>query len=243
MNTFTLRDFYTCPVIPLNKKNKKFVFGHEVVEFIYNSSGYRTHEFNNVTQHIVVSGCSLTEGHGLHQHQTWAIQYEKLLGITLYNLAKGGSSADFVSQALQNWIYTYNPLLVIAQWPNPFRSLSWKNSEARFNLNSDSDEIYRVNLKNGIENFYHRWCTSIITLNQLCKFKNIPIINMCLETQDVVDPALPILNHYGIELHYDIKIPDHTWFFDSAALDQKHHSEWCNAKWVERLLTITKNML
>ena len=243
MNTFTLQDFYTCPVIPLNNVKEQFVYGHEVIDFDYNSYGYRTHEFSNVSQHVVVSGCSLTEGYGLHQHQTWVSYYEKATDTTVYNLAKTASSADFVSQALQNWIRVYTPTLVIAQWPNPFRSLTWKNSLARFNLNSESDEIYRVNLKNGIENFYHRWCNSIISLNCVCNSKKIPIVNMCLEPQDVVEPVLSILNQCNIELQYDMKIPGQTWFFDNAAFDQAHHSEWCNTKWTERLLTITKDML
>jgi hypothetical protein len=243
MTTFKFQDLYSCPVIHLTDSNKQFVFEKEIVEFLYNSNGYRTHEFDNVSTHIVVSGCSLTEGHGLHQHQTWASKYEKALGTTVYNLAKGGSSAEFVSQTLQNWIYTYNPLLVVAQWPNPFRSLTWKNSTAVFNLNSNFDEIYCIKLKNGIENFYHTWCNSIVTLNHLCKFKKIPVINMCLESVEVVSPSLEILNRFNIKLHYDMKVPEHTWFFDSAALDQLHHSEWCNDKWTERLLTITKDML
>ena len=238
-----LQDFYSCPVIPLNIKNEQFVFEHEVVEFVFNSYGYRTHEFDNISQHIVVSGCSLTEGHGLHHYQTWAAQYENAVGITLYNLAKGCSSADFVSQVLQNWIYTHKPQLVIAQWPNPFRSLTWNNSLAKFSLPTDFDEIYRVNLKNGIENFYYRWCNSIITLDRLCRLKKIPIVHICLETHNVVDPALDILKQFDIDLHYDMKMPDKTWYFDNSALDQCHHSEWCNTKWTERLLNLSKKML
>jgi len=137
----------------------------------------------------------------------------------------------------------YKPTLAIAQWPNPFRSLTWENSLSRFNLQSNSNEVYRLNLKNGIENFYHNWCNNIISLDYLCKLKKIPVIHMCLESKDVVDPALGILNNFGIELHYDMKLPDRTWFFDNSAFDQLHHSEWCNTKWIERLLNLTKKML
>ena len=236
--TFKFEDLYTSPAIPISAKNESFVFDQEIVNFDYNSYGYRTHEFVNVKQHIAISGCSLTEGHGLHLHQTWASKFEKSTNTQVFNLAKGCSSAEFVSQNLQNWIRSYTPKLVVAQWPNPYRSLTWKKSWAMFNVNSDHDEIYRINLRNGDENFYHGWCNSIITLNYFCQKHNIPIVNMCLESVDMVEPALPILEKFNIELHYDQKVPGKTWFFDSAALDKSHHSEFCNEKWTQRLLTL-----
>lgn len=243
MRTFNLQDFYKQPAIPYNNFYHSTVFGNETVEFNYNSYGYRTHEFVDIDAHIAVSGCSLTEGHGLHLHQTWAKQLETQTNLKVFNLAKGGSCADFVSQILQNWVGSYKPNLIIAQWPNPYRTLGWNNGQAHFNINSNHDKIYQTKIMYGIENFYQPWCSNIISLNHFCKFKSVPIVNICFETYDILSPALDILEQFEIDLHYDKKEEGQTWHFDSNALDGMHHSEWCNSKWTDRILTIIKNLL
>lgn len=243
MPLFNLQDFYKQPAIPCQNIHQLMIFDNETIEFKYNSYGYRTHEFVNVKTHIAVSGCSLTEGHGLHLHQTWAKKLELQTNLKVFNLAKGGSSADFVSQVLQNWVGHYTPNLVIAQWPNPYRSLTWNNAQVKFNINSDHDKIYQTKIMYGIENFYQPWCSNIISLNQFCKLKKVPIINVCFESYGIVSPVLDILNQFEIDLHYDKKTEGQTWHFDNNALDGSHHSEWCNSRWTDRILTIINNLL
>lgn len=206
MISFTLAEFYTKPAIPLNQSSFKSVYATETINFDLNSHGYRTYEFDNVQEHIVIAGCSHTEGYGLHANQTWAKKFESRIGIKVFNLAKMCASADFVNQNLQNWISVYKPKLVIAQWPNPFRCISWQNGTSVFNLNrSPTNNVYRAKILDGDENFYQPWCSNILSLNKSCQEQNIPIVNMCLETNEVVNPVLSILENYKIKLHYDEK--------------------------------------
>ena len=52
---------------------------------------------------------------------------------------------------------------------------------------------------------------------------------------DVPGLEQELLEQVGINMHYDCKIPGETWHFDSGALDNLHHSEWCQTQWVKRL--------
>jgi hypothetical protein len=245
---FSLKEFFHHPAIPISANISKTLIDHfqdGSVEFIYNKYGYRTYDFDNITKHVVISGCSLTEGHGLNLNQTWHKKLEQLIGYNIINLAKGGSNAEFVSQNLINWITSnlVNPTLVIAQWPNPFRATHWHNNKAQFILNQSSDDLYRAKVKAGDENFYLTWIKSIISLNDVCRFYNIPILNICFEGQSAVEPSLDILKQHSINLHLDLKLPGKTWHFDSNAFDKNHHSEWCNEQWANRVLTLLKSML
>jgi hypothetical protein len=246
---FTLTQFFQSPAIPIpvcQSENTSFKFDGGTVKFNYNSYGYRTNEFNKeIKNYLVISGCSLTEGHGLHLEQTWGKKLEEQLNIPIVNLAKGGANAEFVSQNLINWVNSdfTNPTAVIAQWPNPHRATHWSNGLAQFVLNQVADDLYKLKIKHGEEHFYLPWINNIIRLNSACKLANIPVLHLCFETPESVNPALDILNRYDVNLHLDLKQPELTWHFDSASLDNIHHSEWCTEQWAKRILTLLKTML
>lgn len=246
---FTLTQFFESLVIPIpvcQSKNTSTKFDKGTIEFNYNSHGYRTDNFNKeLKEYIVISGCSLTEGHGLHLEQTWGKKLEKQLNMPVINLAKGSANAEFVSQNLINWINSEftKPTAIIVQWPNPYRVTHWNNNMARFLTNQNSDDLYKLKVKYGEEHFYLPWITNIIRLDSVCKLADIPVLHLCFETPESVNPALTILNQHNINLHLDLKQPDLTWHFDSAALDNMHHSEWCTEQWTKRILTLLKTML
>ena len=246
---FTLTQFFESPAIPIpvcQSKNTFFKFNGGTVEFNYNSYGYRTKEFNKqIKNHLVISGCSLTEGHGLHLEQTWSNKLEEQLNVPVINLAKGGANAEFISQNLINWLNSdfTNPIAVIAQWPNPYRATHWNNGLAQFVLNQTADDLYKLKVKHGEEHFYLPWVTNIVRLDGICKLANIPVLHLCFETPELVNPALDILKKHNINLHLDLKQPELTWHFDSAALDNNHHSEWCSNQWTKRILTLLKTVL
>jgi hypothetical protein len=246
---FTLTQFFESTAIPIpycQSKNIYDKFDSGIVEFNYNSYGYRTTEFNKeINNYIVISGCSLTEGHGLHLEQTWGNKLKEQLNIPVVNLAKGGANAEFVSQNLINWINSKftKPTAIIAQWPSPYRVTHWNRKLAQFVLNQNSDDLYNLKVKQGDESFYLPWITNIVRLDSVCRLANIPVLHLCLEALEVVNPALNILKQYDIHLHLDLKEPELTWHFDSSALDNMHHSEWCNEQWVKRILTLLKSVL
>jgi hypothetical protein len=246
---FTLQQFFERPaiIIPKYKSNTLSThFSGGTVEFNYNSYGYRTEEFNKqLNNYILIGGCSLTEGHGLHLTQTWGKKLEQRLNKSVVNLAKGGANAEFVSQNLINWISSdfINPIAVIAQWPNPYRATHWNNELAQFILNQTADDVYKSKIKQGQEHFYIPWIQNIIRLNTKCKELNIPILHLCFETPESINPALNILQQYKIDLQLDLKLPERTWYFDHSALDGIHHSEWCSEQWTKRILTLMDNVL
>ena len=246
---FTLTQFFESPAIPIPVCQSKITldkFDKGTVEFNYNSYGYRSDNFNNeLKEYIVISGCSLTEGHGLHLEQTWGKKLEKKLNTPVVNLAKGGANAEFVSQNLINWTNSeFNkPTVIIVQWPNPYRVTHWNNRLASFILNQTADDLYKLKVKYGREHFYLPWITNIVRLDSVCKSAGIPVLHLCFETTELINPALDILKQHNINLHLDLKQPNLTWHFDSAALDNNHHSEWCTEQWSKRILTLLKTVL
>jgi len=246
---FTIHDFFTRPAVPflqLRNTTTSTKFSTETIEFKYNAYGYRTHELDNMpSSYILVAGCSLTEGHGLHLTQTWANKLEKQSQTTVINLAKGGANAEFVGQNIINWINSdfHHPNAIVVQWPNPFRQLHWENNKALFVLNQCADELYRLKIRHGEEYFFLPWIKSIVDLDRMCRYKNIPILHLCFETPESLDFGLDILKAHDIDLHLDYKQPGLTWHFDSAAADNMHHSEWCADHWVSRILTLLKSVL
>lgn len=217
----------------------------EKLSFKYNSYGYRTEEFDISTadSYVLCCGCSLTEGHGLHYEQTWAYKFSQQLGIGFVNLAKGGSNSDFVAQNVYNWLQGdyKKPELVVLQWPNPYRILSWNNNEFEFVINSSDHRLQNFLLKYHDFNFWHNWSRNILWINSII---NVPVINFVLEDiNSIPDSVKNVFEKHNVDIHYDEKIPGKSWHFDSNALDKSHHSDWCTSNWTNRLLSIYKNLL
>lgn len=247
---FTLKQFFNHDAIPIllhQSTTQQSIFSNGTVDFVYNAYGYRTHEFVNIDKnYILISGCSLTEGHGLHLNQTWGYMLEKSANLSVFNLAKGSSNAEFVSQNLINWLssgHYHIPKIIVVQWPNPFRAIHWQNERAIFVVNRSADSLFNLKVKHGQEHFYTVWINSIVNLNRICRQLRIPILNLCFEEPSSINLALNILQQYQVELHLDQKLPNQTWHFDNAALDSAHHSEWCTQQWATRILTLMNNML
>ncbi len=246
--SITLDQYFAKPAIPLLNEGQVRVdhYASATIEHHYNSSGYRCMEFDQVTDpYVLVTGCSLTEGMALHQHQTWGHKLALALNRPLINLGKGGANADFVSQNILNWCTSHMPRpdLVVIQWPNPFRSTHWDQGRARFVLSQTADSVYRAKATQSDENFWSDWCRSVVFVDQLLTLLAIPHVHIGLETAPHMAPALAVLQQHNVELHLDLKQPGQTWHFDSAAPDGCHHSDWCHTKWTERILTLLDNQL
>lgn len=187
---------------------------------------------------LLVSGCSHTVGVGINREQVWAQQVAQELGLDLVNVARGGSCAKYVCDSLIDWINTapIPPNLVIAQWPNPYRSMEIIHGKTAFyNVNS-ANENFKQRLKTNPESFVQEWFEHILKFNSYCQ---VPLINIYLDVdQESTSKAIQGLQQQGITLHLDKKIPGETWYFDSAASDNFHHSESCHKKWAERIIKI-----
>lgn len=238
-----LQDFYAKPVTRFAQRcnvTQTENYGNHQVDYCYNQHGYRTHEFSEVLPgHILVSGCSLTEGVGLPVEHTWPYLLEQELKQKVVNLAVGGSNAEFNNHNVTSWVCNgHRPSMAIIQWPSVYRMTTFSGSSARFVLNQSLDPIYIQTLKMSGENFVYKWVSSIINTNRLLEAKNIPVINLFFESADAMETAGDILNTYNIKIHCDEKIPGSTWHFDSKAYDNSHHSLWCTQQWTERIVRI-----
>jgi hypothetical protein len=188
--------------------------------------------------YLLVSGCSHTVGVGIDRTQVWAQQVAQELNLDLVNVARGSSCAKYVCDSLIDWIdhASVPPDLVVAQWPNPYRIMEIINGAMTFyNVNSNN-ENFKNRLKNRPETFVEEWFEHILKFNTYCQ---VPLINIYLdEDQESTSKAIQDLHQQGISLHIDKKRPGETWYFDSAASDNSHHSESCHKKWAERIVKI-----
>jgi hypothetical protein len=212
---------------------------------ITNSYGYRTHEFDSISSpYLLVAGDRLTEGPGLHLSQTWPHKLETQSQTTVINLAKDCANAEFICQNIIKWINSDFPYpdAVLVQWPNPYMLFSWPKHGEK-SLFRTPDALYKLKIKHGEEYFFVPWIKSIVDLNQLCRYKNIPIVHLCFESPEAVDFGLGILKAHDIDLNLDLKKPGLTWHFDSSGADNMHHSEWCHDQWTKRILTLLKCVL
>lgn len=89
----------------------------EAITYKINSEGFRCDEFEPDTPCIVALGCSYTVGIGLPQESIWPTLVGQALGLKVYNLAWGGSSADTCFRLANYWIPKLKPQVVCMLTP------------------------------------------------------------------------------------------------------------------------------
>jgi hypothetical protein len=185
--------------------------------------------------YAIAAGCSHTAGIGNDIFHCYINCIERHYNYPILNHAvPGGSCNDVLLAIVQAVQQDPKPNYFIAQWPNPFRRTAWIRGKKQLQNINACDDSFQLLLKNGEENFYEPWVQSVIIGNLLCKNAAVPIINIMLESID--QQYLDRLKHNNIELHIDEKLPGRTWFFDSAADDNMHHSPWCHQQWAKRMI-------
>ena len=185
--------------------------------------------------HFLAVGCSHTAGIGVEHNECYVAKLEAYYDTKIYNLAVPGGNHTFCNLNILSWLAKgFKPRVIIAQWPHPIRRLGWLGPIASLcNINS-RDAVFDRMLEKGEQNFYADWLLTIFNVNEICKSRNIKIINILLE--DIDDRYNRLLLDRNIVLHQDKKIPGQTWFFDQAGNDMLHHSERCHEQWKTRLI-------
>ena len=87
------------------------------ITYKINSNGFRCDEFDYTSSCIIALGCSYTVGIGLPLESTWPTLVGNALGIKVYNLAWGGSSADTCFRMAEYWIPKLKPTAVFMLTP------------------------------------------------------------------------------------------------------------------------------
>lgn len=91
------------------------------ITYKINSQGFRSEEFDPVASNVVTLGCSYSIGIGLPLESIWPTLIGQELGLTVCNLAWGGTSADTCFMLAQYWIPRLRPKLVIMCAPPKHR--------------------------------------------------------------------------------------------------------------------------
>tara|TARA_R110000772_G_C13166860_1_gene426579 strand:+ start:160 stop:747 length:588 start_codon:yes stop_codon:yes gene_type:complete len=187
--------------------------------------------------YAIAAGCSHTAGVGNDLADCYVSLLEKHYGFPINNHGvPGGGCTDVLLKIIAAVKATARPKFIVAQWPNPFRKHIWHGDQLHLQNINNSDDSFRLLVKNSERNFYEPWIQAIVTANLMCQLSQIPIINIMLEN---VEPQYyKRLQQENIQLHVDEKLPLRTWLFDNAASDKLHHSPQCHSQWADRLIGI-----
>lgn len=91
-------------------------------EYTYNNLGFRGDPTDKNGFKVMSIGCSLTEGVGVNDNETWPSQFSKLLenGID-FNLGVSGRSNDYICKSLMTFYELLKPDLVLIMYTSPIR--------------------------------------------------------------------------------------------------------------------------
>lgn len=87
------------------------------ITYKINKYGFRCCEFELGRKSIVALGCSYTQGIGLPVETIWPELVGKELGLDVYNLSWGGTSADTCFMMAKFWLPILRPSLVVMAAP------------------------------------------------------------------------------------------------------------------------------
>lgn len=90
--------------------------------YTYNELGFRGDSINKTGFKIMSIGCSLTEGVGVNDDETWPYQFTQLIPDSVnLNFGCGGRSNDYILRCLVTYYDLINPDLVLIMYTSPQR--------------------------------------------------------------------------------------------------------------------------
>jgi len=230
-----------------------------VVQYSYNSIGYRTKEFEEFTpnEFILCIGCSYTEGTGLNNSEVWHHLLGEHFNLPIMNLGFGGAGGDI--SAFNTLQYIKNklpkPKLVIFQWPQTFRKMfvSERHRNEPFLIQSvvPSIDITSPNIVEDLdlqymqnryivykELAYVEQYTYYMTANTAFKAIGVPTFNFTFNndndyTHNYLFNSLQmktVVAKFGLDEEYDFTKPD-------VARDGAHPGTRHQEKYAEVLLS------
>jgi len=149
---------------------------HDDITYTFNEHGFRSDSFKQRSDfNILVSGCSLTVGVGVKYENTWPQQLKTHINqpTTVWNLAQSSMSPDYVVRSIYKTVDVLKPDLIAVCWPAETRFEGPHNGKLR-DYQLDTDEYPKLFVDQ--EWAYHTLQKNIIFLEQLCKLRNIPLV-------------------------------------------------------------------
>lgn len=189
-------------------------FKDKKITYNINSLGHRSKEIEelDLSNYILFTGCSHTEGIGLGMEDTFLHLVSQQLNCDYYNLGLGATGIDVVLHNLIIWFTNIEkkPKLVIIQWPDPTRSITGTSND---NLTPrglwEDNEDYNKFIHYGVEvNFLE--CRKLLAHHIVQNLIKVPIIYFGLQKVIPFDQntiTCPIIDkardnsHAGIQSH------------------------------------------
>ncbi len=209
--------------------------------YTYNNLGYRGDSIHKQGFRIMSIGCSLTEGVGINDDETWPNQFINLIdnGVDL-NFGCGGRSNDYISRCLLTYYDLVKPDLVLIMYTSPERR-----------------EVYTKN--NGVKPFMPpcwgylkengegiQMCDNLIELqndfsDHINWYKNHLLIKLFLESKKcnwIWNGSFKIPNQYKENNRFDGDYMNKP-FIDLGA-DESHPGPRHNKEYVSKLMNHIK---
>lgn len=90
--------------------------------YTYNELGFRGDSIHKEGFKVMSIGCSLTEGVGVNDNETWPAQFTKLIPKSVnHNFGMSGRSNDYISRCLLTYYDLIKPDLVLIMYTSPHR--------------------------------------------------------------------------------------------------------------------------
>ena len=97
-------------------------YNNVIIEYSYNKFGHRCKNLEDIdlSNYVLFTGCSHTEGVGLELEKTFSYVTSDILQCDYYNLALGATGIDVLLFNLITWFTTVSelPRAVVIQWPD-----------------------------------------------------------------------------------------------------------------------------
>lgn len=96
--------------------------------YTYNELGFRGDSITKEGFKVMSIGCSLTEGVGINDNETWPAQFSKLIPNAVnMNFGTAGRSNDFICRCLMSYYDLIKPDLVLIMYTYPHRKEFYTN--------------------------------------------------------------------------------------------------------------------
>jgi hypothetical protein len=187
----------------------------KTITYSFNKNGHRCNDIEdiNLSNYILVLGCSHTVGVGLELEKTFPYLLAKELRCNYYNFGVSATGIDVVEYNLLTWIRKINksPKAVVIQWPDHTRFASHlpghENLIEKGSWTEDPDNVELI-VNSEESGFFN--ARKLLTLKLINNLVKCPVITCLFTSQPIFDPynlyirkvdKARDLTHAGIESH------------------------------------------
>jgi hypothetical protein len=212
--------------VNLIKQPNGWYYRNQEITYTYNEHGHRCQSLNSLdtSNLLLFTGCSHTEGIGLHLEKTYPYLVSQNLNCNYYNLAIGGTGIDILLYNLISYrqIIKTLPKILFVQWPEFTRFSIFEEN------NSISTRSISQNLSDNLINF-------IVAGDQEGYFRSKQV--MAKKIINLLYPCKIIYIGYSTFEPNDVDIRLHP---SDLARDQLHAGTESNLKLANELVALLR---